>query len=49
MKNMGSIMAAYIATWAIFFVYYSTVASRVSRLRDDVERLKQTLGTQLRR
>jgi hypothetical protein len=49
MKNMGSIMAAYIATWAIFFVYYFTVASRVSRLRDDVERLKQTLGTQLRR
>jgi hypothetical protein len=42
-------MAAYIATWAIFFVYYFTVASRVSRLRDDVERLKQTLGTQLRR
>ncbi len=49
MKNMGSIMAAYIATWAIFFVYYFTVARRVARLSDDVERLKQTLSPQGRR
>jgi CcmD family protein len=43
MKNLGSVMAAYLASWAIFFVYYWSVGRRVSRLRDDVERLKSTL------
>ncbi len=36
-------MAAYLATWAIFFVYYLSVGRRVARLRDEVERLKDIL------
>jgi len=31
------------AVWAVFFVYELSVASRVSRLRDEIERLKQQL------
>jgi uncharacterized small protein (DUF1192 family) len=29
--------------WAVFFVYELSVASRVAKLRDDIERLKQQL------
>jgi len=43
MKNLGSLMAAYAAVWAIFFVFHLTVARRVARLRDEVERLKEQL------
>lgn len=43
MKNLGSLMAAYMAVWAIFFVYQLTVARRLARLQDEVARLKQTL------
>lgn len=31
------------AVWAVFFVYELSVASRVNRLKDDIERLKQQL------
>jgi len=31
------------AVWAVFFVYELSVASRISRLRDEIERLKQQL------
>lgn len=41
MKNLNSVMIAYLLVWAIFFVYHLTVASRVARLRDEVERLKR--------
>lgn len=41
MKNLNSLMIAYLFVWAIFFVYHLTVASRVARLQDDIERLKQ--------
>ncbi len=44
MKNLESLMAAYLFVWGIFFVYHFTVARRIARLRDEVERLKQTLG-----
>jgi CcmD family protein len=44
MKNLNSIMAAYFAAWAIFFVYHFTVARRLSRLREEVANLKQSLG-----
>jgi CcmD family protein len=40
MKNLDSVFAAYIAVWAIFFVYQFTVSRRLARLQDDVERLK---------
>ncbi len=43
MKNLESLMAAYLFVWAIFFVYYLTVAQRLARLREEVERLKETL------
>jgi CcmD family protein len=43
MKNLDSLMAAYLAVWAIFFVYHFTVARRVARLQDEIARLKQNL------
>ena len=43
MKNLDSVLAAYLAGWAIFFIYYISVAQRMSALRDEVERLKKML------
>jgi CcmD family protein len=43
MKNLDSVLAAYLAVWAIFFVYQVTVSRRVARLQDEVERLKDSL------
>jgi len=40
MKNLNSLMAAYMAVWAIFFVYEFSISRRVARLRDEIERLK---------
>jgi CcmD family protein len=40
MKNLDSVFAAYIAVWAIFFVYQFTVSRRLAGLQDEVERLK---------
>jgi hypothetical protein len=31
------------AVWAVFFAYELSVASRVAKLREDLERLKQEL------
>jgi len=44
-KNLNSVFAAYLAAWAIFFVYYLTVARRAADLRKDLERLKNSLKT----
>jgi hypothetical protein len=44
MKNLDSVLAAYLAGWAIFFVYYVLVSQRMSTLRDEVERLKTLLN-----
>jgi CcmD family protein len=44
MKNLNSVFAAYIAAWAIFFVFYVTIARRSASLRDEVERLKNSLN-----
>jgi len=44
MKNLDSVLAAYLAGWAIFFLYYVSVARRMSSLRDEVERLKGLLN-----
>ena len=41
MKNLGSVFAAYVLAWGIFFVYFLTVARRMSSLRDEIERLKK--------
>ena len=43
MKNLDSLVAAYLAVWAIFFVYHFTVARRVARLQEEIARLKQNL------
>ncbi len=43
MKNLNSVMAAYLFVWAIFFVYFLTVALRIASLRDEVEQLKKLL------
>lgn len=43
MKNLNSLMAAYLSVWAIFFVYQVTVSRRLARLQDEVARLKENL------
>jgi hypothetical protein len=43
-KNLDSVFAAYMAGWAIFFVFYLTVARRTSALREEIERLKNSLN-----
>jgi hypothetical protein len=43
MKNLNSIFAAYLIAWAIFFAYYLTIANRAAALREDLERLKNSL------
>lgn len=43
MKDLSSVLAAYLAVWAIFFVYDFTVSRRVAQLQDEVQRLKETL------
>jgi hypothetical protein len=44
MKNLGSVFAAYVIGWGIFFVYFITVARRTAALREDIERLKSSLS-----
>ncbi len=44
MKNLESLMAAYLLVWGILFVYYLSVGRRLARLQDDVKRLKEKLG-----
>ena len=44
MKNLGSVFAAYLIGWGIFFIYYVTVARRTAALRDEIDRLKSSLG-----
>jgi hypothetical protein len=43
MKNLGSVFAAYVIGWGIFFIYYVTVARRTAALREEIERLKNSL------
>jgi CcmD family protein len=42
-KNLNSVMAAYLVVWTVFFVYQLTVSRRLAHLRDEIERLKDTL------
>jgi hypothetical protein len=44
MKNLNSVFAAYMIGWGVFFVYYISVARRTSALREDIERLKNSLS-----
>ena len=43
-KNLDSVFAAYLIGWGIFFVYYLTVARRTAALREEIERLKNSLN-----
>lgn len=46
MENFGSLFAAYIAVWAIFFIYDFTVARRMARVEKDIARMKQQMRGQ---
>jgi CcmD family protein len=41
MKNLNSLVAAYVAIWAIFCGYLFWVARRMASLQDDIRRLKE--------
>jgi hypothetical protein len=43
MKNLDSVFAAYIIGWAVFFLFYVSVARRTAQLRAEIERLKNAL------
>ena len=43
MKNFWSIFAAYLIAWAIFFGFLISVASRLNRVRQELQRLKESL------
>jgi hypothetical protein len=44
MNSLQSVFAAYVLGWAVFFVFYLTVAKRTSDLRGEIERLKNSLS-----
>ena len=43
MKNFHFLFAAWIVAWAVFLGFQISVSSRISRLRDEIDRLKQQL------
>jgi len=43
MNNFHFLLAAWMVVWAVFFAYEVSVASRMAKLRDEIERLKQQL------
>ena len=43
MKNFDSLFVAWMFVWAIFLVYEVSIARRMSRLRKELEQLKQQL------
>ena len=43
MKDFQFLFTAWIVVWAVFFAYEISVASRMSRLREEIDRLKQQL------
>jgi hypothetical protein len=44
MKNLGSVFAAYLIGWGVFFLFYITIAKRTSDLRSEIDRLKNSLS-----
>jgi CcmD family protein len=45
MKNFEFLFTAWMVVWAVFFVYEISVARRITQVRDEIERLKQQLGS----
>ena len=43
MKNLNSVFAAYLIGWAVFFIFFVTIAKRTSDIRAELERLKNSL------
>jgi hypothetical protein len=43
MKNFEFLFTAWMAVWAIFFIYEVSVARRISLVRHELEQLKQQL------
>lgn len=43
MKNFQYLLAAWITLWGGFFFYQVSLARRLTRLRDQIENLKQQL------
>jgi CcmD family protein len=43
MKNFEFLFAAWMVVWAVFFVYELSVAQRITKVREEIERLKQQL------
>jgi len=43
MKNLDSVFAAYLIGWAVFFLFYVSIAKRAHDLRVEVDRLKESL------
>lgn len=43
MKNFENLFAAWIMVWVVFFIYEVTIARRLSRLRDELQRLRTQL------
>ncbi len=41
MRNFGSIFAAYMIAWAIFFLYQSSIARRITRAEEELRRLRE--------
>lgn len=43
MKNFESLFAAYILVWGILFAYHLTVGARLTKLQQEIDRLKELL------
>lgn len=43
MENFWSIFAAYLAFWAIFFIYDFTVARRLTRVEKELAEMNQQI------
>jgi CcmD family protein len=43
MKNFDNLFAAWMFVWVVFFVYEFSIARRMTRLRKELEQLKQQL------
>jgi len=46
MKNLDSVFAAYLIGWAVFLLFFLTVAKRTSDIRAELDRLKNSLPRQ---
>jgi len=44
MNTLNYLFAAYVAVWLILAAYLYSIHSREKKLRQDVQRLKETLG-----